>query len=120
MVGVDAVLVLVKHGAGVKRLPIIAVHHEASVVGTPSDSELEGDVAADRSQESLDVAGAHTRIVLPEVSVKKRSVVPSAGVDDSLDVGPGDGDEAGNVLTRDKVPVNGVPDFLALWHMESR
>ena len=59
------------------------------------------------------MAGAHTKIVLPEVSVKKRSVVPSAGVDESLDVGPGDGDEAGNVLTRDEVRVNGVPDFLA-------
>ena len=59
------------------------------------------------------MAGAHTRIVLPEVALKKRSVVPSSGVDDSFDVSPGDGDEAGNVLTRDEVRVNGVPDFLA-------
>ena len=36
------------------------------------------------------MAGAHTSIVLPEVSVNKRFVVPSADVDDSLDVRPED------------------------------
>ena len=46
VVGVDGALVLVKHGGGVKRLPTIAVHHESSVVGSRSDSELEGDIAA--------------------------------------------------------------------------
>ena len=59
------------------------------------------------------MAGANTRTVPPEVSVKKRFVVPSADSDDSLDVGPEDCDEAGNVNTRDEVHVNGVPDFLA-------
>ena len=48
-----------------------------------------------------------------DVSAKKRFVVPSVDVDDSLDVGPEDCDEAGNVITRDEVHVNGVPDFLA-------
>ena len=57
--------------------------------------------------------GAHTRIVLPDVSAKKRFVVPSVDVDDCLDVGPEDSDEAGNVITRDEVHVNRVPDFLA-------
>ena len=113
VVGVDAGLVLVKHGGGVKRLPTIAVHHEASVVGDRPDPELEGDMAENLSQEAPDVEGAHTRIVLPDVSAIKRFVVPSVDVDDSLDVGPEDCDEAGNVITRDEVHVNGVPDFLA-------
>ena len=113
VVGVDAGMVLVKHGGGVKRLPTIAVRHEASVVGDRPDPELEGDVAENPSQEAPDVEGAHTRIVLPDVSENKRFVVPSVHVDDSLDVGPEDCDEAGNVITRDEVHVNGVPDYLA-------
>ena len=47
------------------------------------------------------------------MSEKKRFVVPSADVDDSLDVGLEDCDEAGNVTTQEEVHVNGVPDFLA-------
>ena len=39
--------------------------------------------------------------------------MPSVGVDDSLDVGPEDCGGAGNVITRDEVRVNGVPDLLA-------
>ena len=49
MVGADAGLVLVQHGGGVKRLPTIAVRYEGSVMGTRSESELEGDVAEDPS-----------------------------------------------------------------------
>ena len=113
MVGVDAGLVLVKHGGGVKWLPSVAVCHETLVVGTRPDSELERHIAEDPTQRAPDVAGAHTRIVLPELLVKKRFVVLSADVDDSLDVGPEDFDEAGNVIRRDEVQVNGVPDFLA-------
>ena len=113
MVGVDAGLVLVIHGGGVKRLPTIAVRHEALVVGDRPDLEPEGNVAENPSQGAPDVEGAHTRIVLPDVSAKKRFVVPSADVDDSLDVGPEDCDEAGNVITRDEVHVNGVRDFPA-------
>ena len=109
--GVNAGLVLVKHG--VKRLRTIAARHEASAVGTRSDYELEGDVAEDPSQEAPDVAGAHTRIILPEVSVKKRFVVPSMGGDNSLDVGREDCYEAGNVITVDEVRLNVLPDFLA-------
>ena len=71
---------LVKHGGGVKRLPTITVRHEAEVVGNRSDSELEGDAAEDPSQKAPDVAGAHTRIGLPEASARKRFVVPSADV----------------------------------------
>ena len=82
-------------------------------MGTRSDSELQGDVAEDPSEGVPDVAGAHTRTVLPEVSVKKRFVVPSADVADSLDVDHEDCDEAHNVITRDEVQVNGVPDVLA-------
>ena len=96
-----------------KRLPTIAVRHEASVAGTRSDSGLEGDVAEDPTQEAPDVAGAQTRIALPEVSVTKRFVVPSADVEDSLDAGPEDCDEAGNVITCDEVHVEGVPHFPA-------
>ena len=59
------------------------------------------------------MAGAHTRIVLPEVSVRKRFVLTSADVCDPLDVGAADCDEAGNVVRRNEVHVNGVPDFLA-------
>ena len=113
MPGVDAGLVLLKHGGGVKRLPATVVRHDASVVGNRPDPELEGNVAENPSQEAPEVGGAHTRIVLPDVSAKKRFVVPSVGVDDSLDVGPEDSDEAGNVITRDKVHVNEVPDVLA-------
>ena len=113
VVGVDAGLVLVKHGGGVKRLPTIAVRHEAWVVGDRPDPDLEGDVAENPSQEAPDVEEAHTRIVLLDVSKKKRFVVPSVDVDDSLDVGPEGCDEAGNVITWDEVHVNGVPDFLA-------
>ena len=113
VVGVDAGLVLVRHGGGVKRLPTIAVRHEASVVGSRLDPELEGEVAENPSQEAPDVEGAHTRTVLPDVSENKRFVVPSVDVDDSFDVGPEDCDEAGNVVTRNEVPVNGVADFLA-------
>ena len=113
VVGVDAGLVLVKHGGGVNRLPTIAVRHEASVMGTWQDSVLEEDFAEDPSQEAPNAVGAHIRIVLPQVSLKKRFVVPSTDVDDSLDVGPDEFDEAGNDITRDEVHVNGVPDFLA-------
>ena len=113
VVGVAAGVVLVNQGGGVKRLPTIAVHHEASVVSTRSDSELEEDVAEDPSQEAPDVAGAHTRIVLPDILVKKRSVVSSADLADSLDVGTEDSDEKSNVIARDEVQMSGVPDFLA-------
>ena len=113
VVGVDAGLVLVKHGGGVKRFPTVAVRHEASGVGDRPDPVLEGNVAENPSQEAPEVEGAHTRNVLPDVSAKKRFVVPSLGVDDSLDVGPEDCDEAGNVIARDEVHVNGVPDLLA-------
>ena len=113
VVGVDAGLVLVKHGGGLKRLSTITVRHEASVVGARPDPEPEGDVPENPSQEAPDVAGAHTTIVLPDMSAKKRFVVPSVDVDDSLDVGPEDCDEAGNVITRDEVHVNGLPNFLA-------
>ena len=41
VVGVDVGLLLVRHGGGVKRLPTIAVRHEASVVGTRPDSALD-------------------------------------------------------------------------------
>ena len=83
-------------------------------MGTQSDSEPEGDVAVKQLQGASDVAGRHTKIVLAEVSVKKPFVVPSADVDDSLDFGPEDCDEADNVLnTGDEVHVNGVPYFLA-------
>ena len=98
VVGVDASLVLIKHGGGVKRLRTVAVRHEASVVSTQTDSELEGGVAEDPSQEAPDVARAHTTIVLPDMSAKKRFVVPSADADDSLDVGPEFCDEASNVI----------------------
>ena len=68
VVGVDAGLVLVKHGGGVKRSPTIAVRHEASVVGDRADLELEGDVTEDPSQEAPEMERAHTRIDLPDVS----------------------------------------------------
>ena len=113
VMGVDAGLVLVKHGGGVKRLRTTAVCYEASVVSTRSDSELEADVAEDPSQEAPGVAGRHACIALPEVSVKKRFMVPSADDDDSLDVGPENCDEAGNVITQDEVHLNGAPNFLA-------
>ena len=56
------------------------------------------------------MAGAHTRTGLPEVFVKKHFLVPS--VDNSLDVGLEDCHEASNVIPRDEVHMNGVPDFL--------
>ena len=65
VVDVDAGLVLVKHHGSVKGLPAIAVHHESSFVGTGSNSELDGDVIEDPSKEAPDVAGAHTKMVLP-------------------------------------------------------
>ena len=40
-------------------------------------------------------------------------MVPSADLDDSLDVCPEDCDEGGNVITRDEGQVNGVPEFFA-------
>ena len=55
---------------------------------------------------------AHTRNVLPELSVKKRFVVPSADVADSLDVVPDDCGKAGNVMGQEEVQVNGVPHFV--------
>ena len=112
--GVDAWLVLVKRGGGVKRLPTIAVRHEAPVVGDRPDPEVEGDVAENPSQEAPDLEGAHTRIVLPDVSANKRFVVLSVDVGDSFDVGLEDCDVSGNVIKGDEVHVNGVPDFLAV------
>ena len=72
------------------------------------------DFAEDPSHKAPDVAGAHTRIILPEVSARKRFVVPSADVADFLDVGAEDCDGAGNVITQEEVHVNTVPDFPAL------
>ena len=48
-----------------------------------------------------------------QVSVKKRFVVRSAGVDDSVGGCLDDCDEAGNVITRDGVCASRTPEFLA-------